>query len=173
MTVSHVYRALKRDGLIVVRPGKGTYVAGAHGAHRGKGKAELYRLVDAMVTRALKSGSGPAEISHVVTARLAGGQAHRPLIALVGLFSHATEVYAREAAALLADFAPEIVPYTIGGLRASADQLERARRSDVPEGKPAIEYLHTPQPSSVEAVRPLIERLSGLWPHANGHRRCT
>ena len=103
VTVSHVYRALKRDGLIVVRPGKGTYVAGAHGAHPGKGKAELYRLVDAMVTRALKSGYRPAEISHMVTARLAGGQAHRPLIALVGLFSHATEVYAREAAAVLAD----------------------------------------------------------------------
>jgi GntR family transcriptional regulator len=41
VTVSHVYRALKRDGLIVVRPGKGTYVAGAHGAHPGKGKAEV------------------------------------------------------------------------------------------------------------------------------------
>ena len=279
VTVSHVYRALQRDGLIVVRPGKGTYVAGTHGAHPNKSKAELHRLVDAMVTRALKSGYRPAEISHMVTARLASGQAHRPLIALVGLFSHATEVYAREAAALLADLAPEIAPYTIDGLRASADQLERVRRSDmvltianrvrevqsllgpdapcvqglvfvahpdtvarlrvlpcgtrlgvistfaaflptmlqgiagcmalerpplcailsdtecvravlaqadavvyasgseairadVPDGKPAIEYLHTPEPSSVEAVRPLIERLSGLWPHANGHRRC-
>jgi DNA-binding transcriptional regulator YhcF (GntR family) len=132
VTVSHVYRALQRDGLIVVRPGQGTYVAGTHGAHPNKSKAELHRLVDAMVTRALKSGYRPAEISHMVTARLASGQAHRPLIALVGLFSHATEVYAREAAALLADLAPEIVPSTIGGRRASAAQLERAplRRGD-------------------------------------------
>ena len=27
----------------------------------------------------------------------------------------------------------------------------------VPPGTPAIEYLHTPEPSSVEAIRPLLE----------------
>jgi hypothetical protein len=41
------------------------------------------------------------------------------------------------------------------------------------QGLVFVEYLHTLEPSSMEAVRPLIERLSGLWPHANGHRRCT
>jgi hypothetical protein len=46
-----------------------------------------------------------------------------------------------------------------------------AIRADVPKGKPAIAYLLTPQPSSVEAVRPLIERFAGLWSHANGDRR--
>ena len=48
-----------------------------------------------------------------------------------------------------------------------------AIRADLPEGKPAIKYLYTPQPSSVEAVRSLSERLCGVWPHANRHRRCT
>jgi hypothetical protein len=32
---------------------------------------------------------------------------------------------------LLADLAPEIAPYTIDGLRASADQLERVRHSNM------------------------------------------
>jgi hypothetical protein len=32
---------------------------------------------------------------------------------------------------------------------------------EVPRGKPAIEYLHTPEPSSVAALRPLLARLTG------------
>lgn len=278
VTVSHVYRDLKREGLIVVRPGQGTYVAGA-AARPGKGKAELHRLVDAMVTRALKSGYRPAEISHMVTARLTSGHTRRPGIALVGVFPHATETYAREMAAMLADLTPEIVPYTLDELHADGAELrERVCQADValtlanrvkevqdllgPEapivrsltfvahaetiarlralprdvrlgvvstiaeflptmlhgiarhaaldgpplsavlsdqervrcivdnagaivyatgseailaalrpGTPAFEYLHTPERSSVEAVRPLLERLSGRWSHANENGR--
>jgi hypothetical protein len=280
VTASNVYSALKREGLIVVRPGRGTYVAGSGAAaRRGKRKAELHRLVDAMVTRALKSGYRPAEISHMVTARLASGQARRPHIALVGVFSHATAVYARDIAALLSDLAADVVPYTIDDIRTGGDNVgARIQQADVvltvanrvkevqdllgpeapcveglafvahPEtiarlralpralqlgvvstfaeflptmvhsimqamslrqppmsavltdtarvgavlaaadaivyasgseavlaqvrpGILAIEYLHTPEPSSVEAVRPLLERFSGLWTGHNQHSR--
>jgi DNA-binding transcriptional regulator YhcF (GntR family) len=157
VTVSHVYRALKRDGLSVVRPGKGTCVAGAHGAHPGKGKAALYRLVDALVTRALKSGYRPAEISHMVMLQGIAGCMVLERPPLWAVLSDTERVRAVLAQA-------DAVVYARGS---------EAIRADVPEGKPAIEYLHTPQPSSVEAVRPRIARLSGLWPHANGHRRCT
>lgn len=276
-TVSHVYSALKRDGLISMRPGMGTYVAdNGDGPRAGDGLGELHKLVDAMVVQALESGFTPAQISHMVTARLAGGRAWRPMIALVGLFSHATEIYAREVATRLADFSPQVAAHTIQGLRTgSEDERERARAADViltlanrvkevqellgpchppvrvltfvahpdtvrqlqalpgdlvlgvvttfaeflptmlqgisecvtlkhtplcavlsdaarvhgvlaqagaiifasgseevlaavPRGKPVIEYLHTPEPSSVEAVRSLLEQLAVSWTRTNG-----
>lgn len=282
VTVSHVYRDLKRDGLIVVRPGQGTYVADSNGADQGNDKTDLYRLVDTMVTQALKSGYWPAEISHVVTARLTSGHSRRPSIALVGLFAHATEWYAHDMAALLADLAPDVAPYTVDDLVAGGAEIRsRVCRADVvltianrvkevrellgpdapsihalafvahpatvrrlralprglklgvislfaeflptmaqgmtecvsieepllcavlsdtarvqsvalqadaivyasgaagilahvPPGTPAIEYLHTPEPSSVAAVRPLLERVAGIRAHttqSNGQRR--
>lgn len=278
VTVSHVYRDLKREGLIVVRPGRGTYVAGA-ATQPGNGKAELHRLVDTMVTRALKSGYRPAEISHMVTARLTSGHVRRPRIALVGVFHHATKMYAYDMASLLTDLVPEIVPYTLDALHAGgANPCGEVCQADVvltlanrvkevqellgseapvvrgltfvvhPEtiarlralpgdarlgvvstfaeflptmlhgvaeyavlerppfsavladhdrvctilaqvsavvyatgsetildalrpGVPAIEYLHTPERSSVESVRPLLERFSGRWAHGQGNGR--
>lgn len=276
VTVSHVYRDLKREGLIVMRPGRGAYVADAA---RHSGKAELHRLVDLMVTRALKSGYRPAEISHMVTARLTSGHTRRPRIALVGVFQHATAMYAADMAALLGDLAPEILPYTLDDLHDSgADVRNDVCRADVvltianrvkevqtllgaeaplvrsltfvarPEtvarlralprdarlgvvstfaeflptmlhgiaayaalDRPplsavladrervcamldragavvyatgseailsalrpdvaAIEYLHTPERSSVESVRPLLERFSGRWAHGDENGR--
>lgn len=127
VTVSHVYSALKREGLILVRPGMGTYVAGdGDGQRAGENLGPLQRLVDAMVGQALDRGFTAAQISHMVTARLAGPQARCPTIALVGLFGHATEVYARELARLLADLMPYVTPYTVERLRAGGE-AERAR----------------------------------------------
>jgi DNA-binding transcriptional regulator YhcF (GntR family) len=126
-TVSHAYSVLKREGLIQMRPGMGTFVAAVSDGVRPSGDlADLHRIVDAMAAQALACGFTPAQISHAVTARLAGGYAPRPRVALVGLFGHATEVYVRELAALLADLSPEIVPYTLERLRAGGDD-ERSR----------------------------------------------
>ena len=127
VTVSHVYRDLKRDGLIVVRPGQGTYVADSIAAHPANDKADLYRMVDTMVTQALKSGYWPAEISHMVTARLTSDHKRRPSVALVGLFAHATERYARDIATLFEDLAPEVVPYTVDGLLAGGEEVRVTR----------------------------------------------
>lgn len=279
VTVSHVYSALKREGLIAVKPGMGTYVAGdGDGRHAGDSRAALQRLVDTMVVQALERGFTPAQISHMVTARLAGRRARRPVVAMVGLFGHATEVYARELAHLLSNLSPDVVPYTIERLRAGGEERARVREADlvltianrvkevqtllhaqhppvrgltfvahhetvrrlralphdvllgvvstfaeflptmlqnvidytaptrpplcavlsdvervravlaqagavifasgseavvasVPRGIPVIEYLHTPEPSSVEAVRPLLERLSGLPAQVRGEGR--
>ncbi len=129
VTVSHVYRALKRDGLIAVRPGKGTYVADAGDGHRSvKSLGELQRLVDAMVLRALDRGFTATQISHMLTARLAGRQARRLSIAMVGVFGHATEVYARELRTLLADIEPRVTAHTIERLRATSEEVDAVCR---------------------------------------------
>lgn len=279
VTVSHVYAALKREGLITVRPGMGTYVAdNGDGPRAGDELVDLRNLVDAMIMRALERGFEPAQIGHMVTARLAGRRARRPVVVVVGPFSHATEVYAHDVAALLADLAPEVAAHTLQSLREHPDerawvcaadlvltvanrvkevqyllgadhppvrgltfithpdtiawlralprgvtlgvvstiaeflptmlqgigacvQLDRAplcavlgdaerlaillARSEAivfasgseavlsqrPPGVAAIEYLHTPEPTSVEAVRPLLQRLAGSYSWANSERR--
>ena len=131
VTASHVYQALKREGLITVRPGMGTYVADIHnGVHAGRQLGELQRLVDRMVEQALAQAFTPAEISSMVTARLAGNQSRRPVIALVGMFGHATEIYARELRESLGESAPEVVGSTIERLQAGG-AVELARVCDV------------------------------------------
>lgn len=133
VTVSHVYSALKREGLIVVRQGTGTYVAGDGGGPRAGGSlGELQYLVEAMVAQARGLGFTPAQISQMVTARLAGGGERRPLIAMVGLFGHATEVYARELGLMLEDLDPLVVPYTVERLRAGgAEERDRVCEADL------------------------------------------
>jgi DNA-binding transcriptional regulator YhcF (GntR family) len=269
VTVSHVYAALKRDGMITMQAGMGTYVVDNGDRPRaGEALGDLHGLVDAMVLRALDGGFTPAQISQMVTARLAGHGKNRAIVAMVAPFSHATAVYAREVAALLADLPVEVTPHTLQGVRAGREERERVRAADLvltvanrvkevqdllgpghppvrgltfvahpdtiarlralprglalgvittfaeflptmlrgieehtaldrpplcaalsdaarvravlaeadtvvfasgseaalarlPRDKPAIEYLHTPEPNSVEAVRPLLRRLSG------------
>lgn len=132
VTVSHVYAALKRDGLIVVRPGMGTYVAdNGDGPRAGDGLNDLRKLVDAMVTQALEGGFTPLQISHMVTARLASGRARCPHVAVVAPFKHATDVYAREVAAHLTDLSVDVAAYTIQSLRECADERVRAAASDL------------------------------------------
>lgn len=132
VTVSHVYAALKRDGLIMVRPGMGTYVTeNGDGRPAGSNLVHLRKLVDAMVVQALERGFTPTQISQMVTARLAGGRARRPSIAVVGLFSRATGHYAREVARMLADIGVEVTAHTMQCLRDDRDELERLRAADL------------------------------------------
>jgi DNA-binding transcriptional regulator YhcF (GntR family) len=132
VTVSHVYRALKREGLIAVRPGKGTYVADAGDGQRSvKSLSELQKLVDGMVLQALERGFTARQISHMLTVRLAGRQERRLRIAMVGVFGHATTVYVRELRALLADIDPEVTPFTIERLRSSSEEIARACDCDL------------------------------------------
>lgn len=133
VTVSQVYSALRRDGLIVVRPGMGTYVADDGDGHRpGESLGELQRLVDSMVGQALAHGFTAAQISQMTAARLAGKQHRRPIVTLIGLFEYATGVYARELAAMLPDLGPEVRPCTIEALRSGDEEAcERVRRADL------------------------------------------
>ncbi len=126
VTVSHVYAALKRDGLITVRPGQGTFVSDNGGSTDAAARlGDLQRLVDTMVTQAVLSGFTPAQISRTVTARLAAHRQRRPQIAVVGPFRHATAIYAREIGAFLSGLAADVHPFTLRALR--DEPVERAR----------------------------------------------
>jgi DNA-binding transcriptional regulator YhcF (GntR family) len=176
VTVSHVYSALKREGLIAMQPGRGTFVAGDNGdGYRSAGSlATLQRMVDTMVVEALERGFTPAQISRMVTAHLAGRQARRPVVAMVGLFGHATEVYARELTRLLADLSPYVESYTIERLR--TDSAERARVGEaelvvtianrVNEVKALLDGRHPPVRGLTFVAHPeTVSRLQALSPN--------
>jgi DNA-binding transcriptional regulator YhcF (GntR family) len=132
VTASHVYAALKREGLVEMRPGIGAFVAaGGDNLSVGNGLGELHRLVDGMVAQALDRGYTPAEISRQVTVRLTAAQGRRPVVALVGLFERATQVYAADVARLLADVAPDVIFYTLDGLRDGDVARQRVQQADV------------------------------------------
>ncbi len=172
VTASHVYRALKREGLITVRPGMGTYVAeigdrGRAGRHLG----ELQRLVDRMVEQALSRAFTPSEISSMVTARLAGGR-RRPVVALVGMFGHATELYARELRNMLGESELSVACYTMEHLRArGSDEPARVCEADliltlahkVKEVQSMLPHRHPPLRGLTFVVhRETISRLKAL-----------
>jgi DNA-binding transcriptional regulator YhcF (GntR family) len=132
VTASHVYAALKREGLVEMRRGIGAFVAaGGDNLSVGNGLGELHRLVDGMVTQALDRGYTPAEISRQVTVRLTAAQGRRPVVALVGLFERATQVYAADVARLLADVSPDVIFYTLDRLRDGDAARQRVQQADV------------------------------------------
>ena len=62
MTVSHVYRDLKQDGLIETRPGAGTYVADSFQARiaaAAGASMALHRQIDELIDDALAWASAP------------------------------------------------------------------------------------------------------------------
>src|SRR5579871_1055316 len=128
VTVSHVYSELTREGLITIRRGKGAFVADVG---ESKNLAWLQRSVDHLLTHAGRRGFTPAQISRMVTARLATGHEHRPVLALVGLFTHATGRYAEDLAALLADLAPLLLVYTQEQLRGIPADLAQIHAADL------------------------------------------
>jgi DNA-binding transcriptional regulator YhcF (GntR family) len=131
VTVAHVYRGLTADGLIRIRPGQGAFVA-----EEGEGNrinlTVLQQLVDGMVGQAMAHGFTPAQINRMLAARLAGGQHRRPRVALVGLFSRATQMYARDLEAALAEQRAEVFPCTLEALKTGdVDLIDRVARADV------------------------------------------
>ncbi|HVA91740.1 MAG TPA: GntR family transcriptional regulator [Chloroflexota bacterium] len=131
VTVAHVYRELTSDGLIRIRPGQGAFVA-----EEGEGNridlTILQRLVDRLVGQAMAYGFTPSQINRMLAARLAGGQHRRPRLALVGLFSRATQLYARDLEAALADQSAEVFPCTLEALKTGdVELIDRVARADV------------------------------------------
>ncbi|MGH2344755.1 MAG: hypothetical protein ACRDG4_05985, partial [Chloroflexota bacterium] len=112
-------------------PGQGAFVAG-----EGEGNridlSVLQRLVDGMVGQAMAHGFTPAQINRMLAARMVGGQHRRPRVALVGLFSRATQVYARDLGSALADQGAEVFPCTLEALKTGdVELIDRVARVDV------------------------------------------
>jgi len=103
MTVVQVYKDLLGQGLIVTRPGRGTFVADA--PNLGAQKLEpLRELMRETLERAGQAGYTPLQVSEVLNVLLARGTQERGSqkrrssgveVLLVGLFLDATSAYAR------------------------------------------------------------------------------
>jgi len=132
VTVSQVYAALKRDGLIYMKPGRGAFVSTQNdSAAIAVEWTDLHRLVDVMVGDALERGFTSAEITRVVAMSLAASGARQPRVAIVGLFDHATRAYASDVAVLLDDLDPSVTAHTLASLREDARGDDRLVTADV------------------------------------------
>jgi DNA-binding transcriptional regulator YhcF (GntR family) len=106
MTVSAVYKELRGSGLIVTRPGAGTFVAApsARAAQDLEAMQRIDRRMDALLAEADAAGLNPADLAALLNAKIARIRAredHAVRVVMVGVFREATEAYA-------ADIAPQL-----------------------------------------------------------------
>jgi DNA-binding transcriptional regulator YhcF (GntR family) len=103
MTVSAVYKDLRAAGLLVTRPGAGTFIAetSANRLHDPETLQRLERHVDALLLEAGTAGLSTADMAalfNVRVARVRAREARALNICMVGVFQSATEAYAADIA---------------------------------------------------------------------------
>jgi DNA-binding transcriptional regulator YhcF (GntR family) len=134
MTVSLVYRDLKKDGLIETRPGAGTYVADSSQARMAAQPTvvALHRQIDELIDRALDMGIRTADVGSLFNARLSYRLSigRRVSVVMVGLFPEATASYAKFIAARLGNGAT-VEPMTLDELQRDAAIRDRAGSADL------------------------------------------
>ena len=134
MTVSIVYRDLKKDGLIETRPGAGTYVADSSKARMAAQPAvvSLHRQIDDLIDRALAMGIRTSDVGALINARLSYrlSLGRRVSVVMVGLFPEATASYAKFIAARLGTGAT-VEPMSIDDIQRDPDKRGRAGSADL------------------------------------------
>ncbi len=134
MTVSLVYRDLKKDGLIETRPGAGTYVADSFRARIAAQPSvvALHRQIDDLIDNALNMGIRSSDVAALINARLNYrlNIGRRVSVVMVGLFPEATTSYAKFIAAHLGAVAT-VEPMTMDALERQAELRSRASSADL------------------------------------------
>lgn len=134
MTVSLVYRDLKKEGLIETRPGAGTYVADSFRARVAAQPniVSLHHQIDALIDNALNMGIRTSDVGALVNARLHYRMSigRRVSVVMVGLFPEATTSYAKFIAARLGANAT-VEPMTIDAIQRQPELRNRAGSADV------------------------------------------
>ena len=98
MTVSNVYRDLQSAGLIVARPGSGTFVADG-GRTDSEAVLAVRAHIDAALRAAESAGLTSADVAGLLNARIARLRARETpalRLVMVGVFQTATEAEAQE-----------------------------------------------------------------------------
>lgn len=121
MTISQVYRELKKQELVSTRPGSGTQVAeNLYGRFPARSEVlALHRRIDALIDSASAIGIRAGDLASMINARLVfrSSLGRHVSIVMVGLFPEATASYAR------------IISHHIGGGAAveplTVDEIER------------------------------------------------
>jgi DNA-binding transcriptional regulator YhcF (GntR family) len=126
MTVSGVYKDLRTAGLIVTRPGAGTFVAqpSRDAAQTIDAMQRIEERMDALLAEAELAGVAAEDLAALLSARIARVRARklRPVrLTMVGVFKEATAAYAADIARQLRDH-DAIKTITIDQLRASKKQ---------------------------------------------------
>jgi len=122
LTVVQAYRELAQQGIVVSRPGAGTFVADVAGLWPSRAadtpRPPLSQLVEGWLQQALLAGYSLADVRQAVLARVADSSAtDSPLMWLVGNFRAATEAYAQEIEKILAGLQARVRPVLLGELQ--------------------------------------------------------
>jgi DNA-binding transcriptional regulator YhcF (GntR family) len=134
MTVSLVYRDLKKAGLIETRPGAGTRVADSSQARMAGQPAvvSLHRRIDELVDCALAMGIHTSDLGALINARLRYrlNAGHRISLVMVGLFPEATESYAKFVATQVGR-GVTVEPMTVEEIQRIPEMRHRAGSADL------------------------------------------
>jgi DNA-binding transcriptional regulator YhcF (GntR family) len=134
MTVSLVYRDLKKDGLIETRPGAGTYVADSSKARMAAQPAVvlLHRQIDDLIDKAIEMGIRWTDIGALINGRLSYrlSLGRRVSVVMIGLFPEATASYAKFVAARLGT-GTTVEPMTIDAIQRLVEVRNRAGSADL------------------------------------------
>ncbi len=169
-TVAQVYKELRERGLIVARPGQGTFVADGHGE---RDPGPLRAMLGEVLARAARDGVSPEQVLDLLGVLVARGKAgtRRGCCAVfVGVFEDATRAYAHDLRALLAP-QDEVRPVTLDQVRAGKGHALRGadlvlapanRAAEVRALLPGLAVLPiglVPAPATREALAALDSRV--------------
>lgn len=124
-TAANLYSELAQEGLLVTRPGKGTFVADLTRAEwvrqRQSSQISLQQLVAKLLSQAFAMGHNPNEIVRAVHDAIEAYNLNSPVryAMVVGYAPNATESYARDLERMLSgpDFRVSVQPILLEDLR--------------------------------------------------------
>lgn len=128
MTAVSVYRDLQQGGLIVTRPGAGTYVGDGAPAGMSDALARVQAHLDAALAEAEACGVSTQQVASLLSARIGRSRAREGRsvrLVMLGVFPEATRAYAQEIAGRLKS-GDVIVAVTFDELRASPGMIPSA-----------------------------------------------
>ncbi len=162
LTIVQVYRELAQQGIVVSKPGAGTFVADVAGPGRGSAlgapRTTLGQMVEGWLQQAMLQGYGLEDVRQAVLERVSEPlPAVAPLLWMVGNFRAATEAYAQEIESILAGLRPQVRPVLLtelrDGLSAGLAELASVKLVlTVPTRLPEVRALLEPHGCRVVAV---------------------
>ncbi len=122
VTISHVYRELSQQGLIITKPGVGTFVADitciAESDHLESSRKNLRQITDNCLRQGLLLGHSVDDIQSMflTLAEQYRSESTARHVVMVGNFKPATESYARDIEAILRDLNVKVTAVLLSDL---------------------------------------------------------
>jgi DNA-binding transcriptional regulator YhcF (GntR family) len=162
VTISHVYRELSQQGLIVTKPGVGTFVADitciAENDHLESSQKNLRQTVDNCLRQGLLLGHTVDDIQSMFLALAEQYRSESTVrrVVMVGNFEPATESYARDIESILHDLNVKVTPVLLRDL-ANPECIPKVFQSaklviTVPTRLQEVNALLKSQPIRVTAI---------------------